>query len=138
MSLAIGAQGIVIERGNGANPEVFTAIGEITRFDGPNGSASIIDVTHLGSTAKEKRPGLQDNGQVTFDMNLVPGDVGQIGLRDDRASRVERSFRIVLTDEANTALAFAGFVTGFSISGGVDDKVAASAVVEVTGDVVWS
>ncbi len=134
-SNAINAQGVALKRGNGATPETFTIIGEITRFDGPGGSASVIDVTTLQSTAKEKRMGLIDEGQYTFTVNLDPTDVQQAGLRADRAARTLRNFQLVLTDASNTTLTFSAFVTEFKISGAVDQVITAAVTLEISGPV---
>ena len=137
---AIRSQGVVLKRGDGGGPEVFTAVGEITGFDGPSGSATVIDATHLASTAREKLMGLPDEGQFSFNLNLDPSDAQQIGLKDDRAADppVLRNFELVLTDAAPTKLSFSAFVTEFSISGAQDDKVAASVTLEISGPVTWS
>lgn len=138
MSSAIETQGTELKRGDGATPEVFTTVGEVVSFTGPGGSASVIDVTHLLSTAREKRMGLPDEGQFTFEVNLIPSDTAQIGLRTDRAARTLRNFQLVLTDVATTTLSFAAYVTGFSLSGGVDNVTKASVTLEISGAVTWA
>lgn len=135
---AIESQGVELQRGDGGGTEVFNVIGEVISFQGPGGQASVIDVTHLLSTAREKKIGLQDEGQVTLECNLVPGDTQQIGLRDDRTNRTRRNFRLVLTDGATTTLSFAAYVLGFSIQGAVDQVVRASITLEVDGPVTWA
>lgn len=134
-SNAINAQGVELRRGNGASPETFVIVGEITQFDGPGGSATVIDVSTLQSVAKEKRAGLPDEGQFTFQMNLDPSDVQQNALRADRAARVLRNFRLVLTDSSNTTLQFSALVLEFKISGAVDQVVKASVTLEISGAV---
>ena len=134
-SNAINAQGVELRRGNGASPETFVIVGEITQFDGLGGSASVIDVSTLQSVAKEKRAGLPDEGQFTFQMNLDPSDVQQNALRADRAARVLRNFRLVLTDSSNTTLQFSALVLEFKISGAVDQVVKASVTLEISGAV---
>lgn len=138
MSGALETQGVRLQRGDGGSPEVFGDIGEVVSFRGPGGSARVIDVTHLMSTAKEKRMGLPDEGQFTFDVNYVPSDPGQVGLRNDRINRTQRNFQIRLTDAGPTIGSFAGFVLEFSISGGVDDKINGSVTIEITGPVTWA
>lgn len=138
MTDAIETQGVEIKRGDGASPEVFTKIAEIASFDGPGGSAAVIDATSLDSTAREKLMGLADEGQFSFEMNLVPDDTAQTGLRTDRTNRTLRNFEIALTDAAATTLSFAAFVLEFAISGAVDDKVTANCTLEISGAVTWS
>ena len=115
-----------------------TDVGEITSFNGPGGSASIIDVSHLGSTRREKRMGLPDEGQISFDLNLVPNDAGQGKLRDARAARDLKGGELYLTDDSGTILSFDCYCTQFSIQGSVDDKIQGSVTLEVTGVVNWS
>jgi len=139
MSDAIATQGTQIQRGDGATPtEAFSKIAEIVSFTGPGGQATVIDVTSLDSAAKEKRMGLPDEGQFTFECRLVPGDAAQTGLRADRDAQAERNFKIILPDTAATTLSFAAYVLAFSITGGVDDVVNASVTLEITGAVTWS
>lgn len=138
MSAAIHSQGVVLQRGNGAGPEVFSDVAEIVDFDGPSGESSEIDVTHLNSTAREYLLGLRDEGEISFTANLVPQDVQQKGLRADRDNKVLRNFKIILTDVADTTLSFAAFVKSFGISGSTDDKVVANFTLRVSGAVTWA
>ena len=117
-------------------------VGEVTDFSGPGGQAAIIDVTNLNSTAKEKLVGLRDEGQVSMTLNLSFSDAGQIALRADRATRSRRraviKFNDNTTDAAKTKACFDAYVMGFSITGAVDNKVSANAVLEITGAVAYS
>lgn len=137
-SNAISAQGTQFKRGDGGSPETFTLVGEVKSFDGPGGSAQIIDVSTLQSLAKEKRIGLPDEGQFSFTLNLDPSDTQQLGLKSDRASGVVRNFKLVLPNVAATTLSFSALVPEFKISGGVNGVVEAQCALEITGAVVWS
>lgn len=135
MSGALETQGVMLEIGDGGTPETFVEVGEITDFTGPGGSASVIDVTHLKSTAKEKRMGLPDEGQFTFNVNLVPSDNGQRHVFKSRKDRRLTNFKLTLTDAPATVLSFAAFVLEFSLSGAVDDKIPAAITLEISGPV---
>ncbi|MFO7905800.1 MAG: phage tail tube protein [Pirellulaceae bacterium] len=137
-SNALDAQGIELKIGDGEDPEEFTVIPEIKTFSGPGGSATVIDVTDLQSAAKEKRMGLQDEGQLTFDINYIPADTEHAALRTARADQAETNFEMVFTDDPETTWAFSAFVTGFSVSGGVDGVVEASVTLEITGAITES
>jgi predicted secreted protein len=133
---AIEAQGVLIKIGSGSgSPETFTSIPELMSFSGPGGSASVIDVTDLQSTGKEKRMGLQDEGQLTLEINYIPDDATHAQLRTDRANRTLRNFQIIFTDASDTQFDFAAYVTGFSISGGVDGVITASVTLEISGSI---
>lgn len=135
-SSALQSQGMTIAISDEASPEVYTTIAEVMSIDGPGGSASVIDVTDLSSTAKEKRAGLQDEGQVTFEINYIPTDTQHALLRTVRTAATVRSFRIFFTDSPQTTWTFDALVLGFSVSNSVDDVTKASVTLEVTGAVV--
>ena len=134
-SSALETQGVLIQRGDGASPEVFTTIPEIVSFDGPGGSATEIDVTDLSSTAKEFRMGLKDEGDFSFEMMYLPNNAQHSGLQSDRTARTLRTFLITLTDSPQSTLKFTAYVREFSISGGVDDVLRASVTLRISGDV---
>lgn len=135
MSNAIETQGMQILIGDGASSENFSEISEVKTFTGPGGSASVIDVTSLQSTAKEKRMGLADEGQLQFTINYVPADATHIALRAARAARTETNFRMIFTDSGGMRWDFSAFVTGFAVSGGVDAVVEAQVTLEITGSI---
>lgn len=135
MSGAIKTQGTRVQRGNGATPEVFFDIGEVVDFSGPGGKASIIDTTHLGSVAKEKLPGLPDEGSFTLTLNWVPSDAQQTALEADRYNQALRNFKVIYTDAGATVRSFAAYVMGFTTDGKPDDKVVAKIDLEITGRV---
>lgn len=113
-------------------------IGEMTDFQGPGGTATEIDVTHLASSSREFRMGLRDGGSVTCEFNFVPGDIGQVFLRERQmVMNTPTAWRLDLSDDSTT-IGFDAFVMEFSINGTVDDKVSASANLRVTGDIDWS
>lgn len=109
----------------------------ITDFSGPGGSASVIDVSTLCSTRKEKIMGLPDEGQFSITGNYDPEDSAQLFLQTLRAGRTLGSFRLSLSDSPITHLTFSGYVLSFQISGAVDQKVTFTATIEITGEVDW-
>ena len=134
----IESQGVTLAISYGTSPTSFQTIGNIIDITGPGGAASVIDITNLASTAREKRMGLPDEGQVTFNVQLDPDNATHQLLRDARKNRQESQFRITLTDTTPTTLSFNGFVLNFSITIAVDDVVKAAITVEVNGAVVWA
>jgi len=135
-SAAIDAQGTTIGRGDGGGSEVFTTIPEIATINGPSGSAAVLDVTSLSSTAKEKRMGLPDEGQITLSGFFVPTNAQHTGLRTDRNAQTLRNF-VITFSEASTA-SFAAYVTNFSTSVGVDDTTKLDVTLEISGAVTWA
>lgn len=134
--MAIRSQGVVISVADGASPLVYSAIGEIVSFTGPGGSANVIDVSALDSSAREKLVGLADNGQLTLEVNYDPAnEATHSSLRVDRDAATLRDFRIVFTDTGAEQWDFQGYILGFSVGGSVDEKVNATYTIEITGTI---
>jgi len=132
---ALESQGTELRLGNGATPEVFTPIEEFKSFNFGTGSAAVIDVTDLSSTAKEKRMGLQDWGQVTMTINFIPGNAQHAELLAAKADRQPRNFQIVFTDSPATVYAFSAYVLSLPLGGSVDGVLESNVTLEITGDV---
>lgn len=132
-SSALTSQGLTVGVGNGASPEVFTTISEVKGVDGPGGQAAEIDVTDLSSTAKEFVLGLQDEGDLTLDMNYIPADTQHAQLRSDRAAGTARNYRMSFTDSPVTTWTFSARVKGFSIGNSVDGVTGLTTTLRITG-----
>ena len=130
------SQGSGIRISDLASPEVFSDIGQVISISGPDGSASEIDVTNLASAAKEFVIGLPDEGsvsiEVVFDYSAAVS-TGHETLHAARASQVQQHMRIFLSDSPETIIDFQCFVTSFSLSLGVDDKLGATFGIRITG-----
>jgi predicted secreted protein len=133
---AIESQGITLSYTVGS-PTNFAGIANVTGFSGPGGSASVIDVTNLSSTAKEKLMGLPDEGQFSLDINLDPDDASHQALRNARAARTRTEFKITFSDSTPATATFWGYVLGFAVSGAVDQQVKVAVTIEIDGPVTW-
>lgn len=110
--------------------DTLVEIGGVTDFDGPGQSRNVLDDTDLKSTARSKRPGLLDNGQVSLTVQYDPGDAGQTNCGTDFKAGTERNFEIVYGDGSKSQ--FVGFVSAFTPgSGGVDTIATGSITIEV-------
>jgi len=137
MANAIETQGFTFGVStSGTSPITYTTVSEITSFNGFDGAAAEIDVTHLASSAKEFLMGLQDFGNFNIEVNYLPSDTGQDMLRAAKASRDLHYFKATFSD-ASTAV-FTGYVLSAPVSGGVDAKVDGSFNIRVTGSVTFS
>lgn len=137
VAVDIDTTGGTLTAANGTlTPVTYAEIAEVTDFDGPSGSASVISMTHLRSTAHEKKMGLLDEGQFTFSLNYLPSDAGLVAARQARAGNIERNFRITFAN--STTASFAGYVAAVSTSGSVDGKVTGSITIEITGSVTFA
>jgi predicted secreted protein len=130
---AITAQGTTISLGDAASPIVYTAIANITSWDGPNRQANDIDVTDLSSTAREYMQGLEDEGEVTLSGFYLASDTTHAALQDAVGGNAASTFKIALSDTAT--LTFSARVSQFGISGGVDAPVEMSMTLKISGGV---
>ena len=137
-AVAIDTTGADLTSENGTiTPLEWVEIGEVVSHDGPGGSAAVYETTHLRSTAKEKKVGLPDEGQLTLAVNwCLATDSGQQAASVARKDRTEKNFKLTFSDDSTAE--FTGYVLGLSASGAVDDKVSGSITIEITGAVTWS
>ena len=77
-------------------------------------------------------------GQLTLTVHYNPDDLVHQGLRTDRANRTRRQFKITFTDTNPATWTFYGYVTHFSVQGGVDAVVQASVTIEIDGEITES
>jgi len=133
-SVPIDTTGGTLTAANGtATPVTWTTIGDVVDWDGPGGTATIIDTTNLAATAKGKLLGLPDEGSFTLGINWDYSDAGQLACHTARTNRTKKGFQITYSD--STVQTFDGYVMGLSTSGGVDDKVNGSITIEIDGAV---
>lgn len=133
---ALEGQGVQLQLGNGASPEVFTEICEVKTMNPFTGSAAEIDTTSMCDTAKTFRMGLQDWGNVALTMNFIPKDTQHAELMAAKRDRQTRTFRIVLTDASpSTTYEFQAYVTSVPLTTGVDAVVEGNVTLRITGDV---
>ena len=131
--------GTLLKIGDGATPtETFTTIAQVLNIGGPALSQDAIDVTHHSSTGgwREFVGGLLDGGEVTFDINYDPDAAthnATTGLINDMENRTKRNFQLVFPDTGPTTWSFTALVAGFEPSAPIDDKLAASVTLKVSG-----
>ena len=135
---ALPSQGVLFQRGDGASPETFNTVSRVTDSNSPDGSSNPIDVSALEDVAKEYIPGLYDGGNVNISGNLIPSDLQQQGMINDRDNQTCRNFRLVLTDTPKTTITFSAFVLSFNMTAAVDGKIPFTANLKVTGKETWS
>lgn len=130
--------GIKFQTGNGAAPEVFSDMAEVTNVTPPNMARDSIDATHEQSTNgwREFIAGLKDGGEVALELNFIPGGtailaaMAEFALDPDEATK---NRRILFTD--GTYFAFAAFLTGNEPDGPLDDKMPLALTYKVSGEV---
>lgn len=137
MATPILAQGTTVTIGDGsAGTETVGGIIGISGIG--SGSATVIDVTTLASTAKEKRQGLKDNGSITLELIRDEDDAGQAELLEMYNAQATREMVITLPTSTLNVFTFNCFVTQLTTDVGADDVARGQCVLEITGDITLS
>lgn len=138
MAATVGTSGFgtLLKVGDGASPtEAFTAIAEVKSISGPSMSMETIDATHMESPSgyREILPSFRNGGEVSFDLNFLPANATQVGLLTSFTNASLKNYQLIFPDSGTTTWGFAAYVTGFSPSAAVDDILAASATLTISG-----
>lgn len=118
--------------GNGAMPEVFTTVAEVTSITPPGLSRDTIDATHTSSPNgyREFIAGLKDGGEVSLDLNFVPGSATTALLLAEIEANAGNK-QIVFP--GGEIWSFQALCTGIEPTAPIDDKMAATVTYKVTG-----
>jgi hypothetical protein len=112
-------------------------IDQVQNWSGLGGASPSIDVTDLGSTAREKIPGLRDPGELSLGLLYNPAtDTGQYILRIDAGLRAKRKMCVKwsTTGDANgLGMKFDAYSGGIEINGAEDDVMKGTATIILAG-----
>jgi len=138
MTQAIAAFGTLLQMGNGASPEVFVNVAEVTEIGGPNLSLDTADATAHESPGRweEVVPTILRSGEITLALNYVPAGATHgysTGLLRDMVARIKRNYKLVFPNIGATTWSFAAYVVKFSTKEPVADKLGADVSLKITG-----
>ncbi|HCZ13814.1 MAG TPA: phage tail protein [Candidatus Accumulibacter sp.] len=135
-TVAIDSSGFATAGTTGtATPQTFSKVGNVIDFNPDGGTANVIDVSNLDSTAKEKRQGLQDMGNYSLTYDTDDADVGQLRLIAARTAQAVVVFKQYYPGGLKIR-AWQGFVQKITEPvAGVDKVLRASATIVVTGPI---
>jgi predicted secreted protein len=124
--------GSLFKIGNGASPEVFTTVAEVTGITPPAMSRDSIDATHSESPDgwREFIGGLKDGGEVELTLNWVPGSATTILLMSEIAAAAGNK---QITFPNGEIFSFAALCTNIGPEAPVDGKMEATVSYKVTG-----
>lgn len=136
MSAAQMGAGAAFGIGDGASPETFTNLAEVVSITPPSDNTDIIDVTHMGSVNRTREfiAGFIDPGDVSMEMNFVPGSAADVAVQALRGLATTTNFRITFPDgtAGSVTWIFAGFLSGYEPAIPLDDKMSATVTVKVS------
>src|SRR5262245_27685586 len=133
---AVLTQGTILARGNGATPtEVFANITGIVSITGPDMTKAEIDVTDLGSAAKEFKGGLAGFGVMGCEMQYIPSNATHALIRAEFVSAASPVRNWKLTFPDNTVWAFAAYVAGMPANIAADNVLRVTLNLRLTGTI---
>jgi len=130
---SISSQGTLFQIGDGASPNVFTTIPQVTNLNGPDGSSTEINTTSLSSTAHEFILGLKDEGSVSADMIWDERDTQHSALRTLFSNGTSQTFRITDSGSPLVTYTFLAYVQQLSVTMGVDEVNRATVNFRISG-----
>ena len=137
MSNAAMGAGAAFGIGDGASSESFTDLAEVLSISPPSQSVDIIDVTHLKSTnrVREFIDGMIDPGEVSMEMNFVPGSAADIAIQALEGLSTTTTFRVTFPDGQSGSVTwiFAGLLAGYEPAIPSGEKMTATVNFKVTG-----
>lgn len=138
--MALNSQGSQLTHASSSGG-TFAAVEEVVSISGPNGTLSLIDVSHLGSTRKEYLPGLADNGTIDVECNFIAGTEQMALYTMFNDSSDPEFFQIrIPTDSSKTRFhqfSFQGIMSKWALADAVDAKVRLSMTIQTTGGVSY-
>jgi predicted secreted protein len=127
----------LLKIGDGASNEAFTTIAELLRVDGPDESATTVDVTNADSPNNAREfigEALVDGGEINASCNFVVNSATQEQVRTDMYAGTTRNFKVVLANSSANEITFSAIVTGFNPNGGGEgSQMQAALRLKVTG-----
>jgi hypothetical protein len=123
---AIAVEGLVLQIGNGASPQVYNSICNLQDWNEPNTSETV-DVTNVGDQYRRRVSTLLDLGKMKAKIFWVMTEpthensvnAGVSGLRYLWQQRILTSFQVVYPNNVQSVDRFMCYVTGFQITGKV-------------------
>jgi hypothetical protein len=99
------------------SPSTFTTIAQVITISGPNRAVASVEVTTLDSTERTFRPGLLDNGELSFTIQYDPDATTHTALTALLATPAVKNWKLVLTDTTPSTYALSAFLTAFNPGG---------------------
>jgi predicted secreted protein len=117
---------------------VLTQLEEVTAISVPNAQVADVEATHMLSANRRREyiAGLIEDGEGTFEFNLVPGGATDLLIQAAVDDGVVRDYEVIIPDGA-FGQKFAGdcLVKGYERNVPIDDRMTATMTVRFTGAV---
>jgi len=132
--MALSGKGTEFRRWNSSLGS-WESIAQITNITGPGMSRDTIDTTALDTAGGYRTfiTGFRNPGTITLTMNFTRDTYEQ--MKTDFEDDNTKNYEILLPDDDNTSLYFAGLVTELPLAIPPDDKIVADVTIQISGQV---
>lgn len=135
---AVAAINTLLQYGDGASPETFVTIANVSSINGPSFSLTVQDVTShsTGYPWRDKFPTLLDAGDLTFDLFWDPADPAHETVFGFFVNRTTLDLRLKFPADSNAqskTYSFQGFFSKWGGTEKVDDVIRAACTITLTG-----
>lgn len=138
--MAIFGYKTILKIGDGASPEVYTSVAEVTSVGLPSTSKDAVDTTHTESPDRARTyiGGLIDAGEIPLEVRFLPTDSTQSAsaglLYKLWNTHTPSNFQINIDpDGVDVDWTISAIVTNFDGSAPMDDLINASFTLKVSG-----
>lgn len=139
-SIARIASGTLLKMGDGASPDVYTTVPEVTRLSGPSVRFDLLDVTSHDTVGyfREYIPGLADGDKITATVNWRPSNTIHKALRVNAYARTNGNFKIVFPDSADNTVVCSTYIESQLPKADVGTVLGMDISLKITGQPTWS
>lgn len=136
--MAKPARGTKLQIGDGASPEAFADVADITELKLPALKAETEETTTIDAEWDSHLPTLKRGGDVSIEANWLPGNTSQAKLKTAFDSQTLNTYKVVVPGGAAGAplatLTFSAHVTEYNPDiGGAKDKLRLKVTLKVSG-----
>jgi hypothetical protein len=125
--------GTLFQTGDGNSPEVWTTVAEVFDITPPSLAREVIDTSDAlpPSSWREFMPGMKDGGELSVELNFVPG-AAFASLEAEMATSMIAHRRLLFPNGASYP--FYAFVTGMQPKTPITDRMTVAAKFKVSGE----
>lgn len=129
--------GLTFKVGDGASPQVYSAIEEAISVSGVGLTNPLIDATNYDSTAKEYIAGLADGTEVTVECNYLPNATVQATLKTNTNAGTTTNIQVLITDGVTPkTFTFDVIPLSWVINPQVEDRNTLTFTMKITGSII--
>ena len=129
------AFGTLIKKGDGASPEVFTAVAQVQGITGPGQKADTIETTthNQANAYKTYIAGLMEGGEIKFNCFFDPANATHLGLITTLEARVPVNWQLLPPFSPTIKFSFSGLLVDVGHKYELNGATMADITIKVSG-----